>query len=106
MKTPPTFLHQLDTLIEQQPAHVDMLGLLTAHFQLSPSQIYRKIKYKTGLSPSHYVRQKRLALAKELIEQSDLTLTEIAEMVGFQRLSYFSRCFSDYFGVTPSSLRK
>ena len=106
MKTPPIFIHQVDTLIEEQLAHPDMLHLLSTHFQLSSSQIYRKIKHKTGLSPSHYVRQKRLTIAKALIERSDIPLTNIAERVGFRQLSYFSRCFSEHFGKSPSSLRK
>ena len=106
MKTPLTFLQRVDELIEAHPAHSDMLGFLSTQLELSTSQIYRKIKRKTGRSPSLYVRHKRLEMAKVLIEQSDLTVTEISERVGFRQLSYFSRCFSTYFGVSPSSFRK
>lgn len=106
MKTPPTFLQQVERLIETQPACTDVLSLLAEHFDLSYSQIYRKIKRKTGLTPSVYIRQKRLTIAKILIEQSDLTLTEIAVRVGFRQLPYFSRCFSKHFGRSPSSFRK
>ena len=106
MKTPTKFITQVDHLITTQPANKKLLHLLSGHFQLSNSQIYRKIKRITGKSPSKYIRQKRLEIAKELIEHSDLTLTEISKQVGFQQLPYFSRCFSEYFGKTASSLRK
>lgn len=106
MKTPPTFINQVDDLIRKHPGNTELLGLLSAHFQLSTSQVYRKIKRNTGMSPSIYIRQKRLAIAKELIENSDLPLTEIARRVGFRQLPYFSRCFSVYYGTTASSLRK
>lgn len=106
MKTPPTFITQVETLIRRQPDNTELLGLLSAHFQLSSSQIYRKIKRSTGMSPSIYILRKRLEIAKELIENSDIPLTEIARRVGFRQLPYFSRCFSAYYGETASSLRK
>jgi len=106
MKTPALFIEQVDELIRVHPNHPHLLKLISKHFQLSTSQIYRKIKKSTGLSPTRYIRQIRLELAKEFVLHSDLTLTEIAQRIGFKQLAYFSRCFSDQFGVTASTLRK
>lgn len=78
---------------------------LESNLLMSSSQIYRKIKKKTGLSPSVFIRNIRLHYARELILQSDLSLSEIAFKVGFNGLSYFSRCFMDYYQYRPSSLR-
>jgi AraC-like DNA-binding protein len=102
---PPTFLQQVNELIAEHLAEAHLLSIIHAHFELSESQIYRKIKQQTGYSPSVYIRQKRLEQAKEWIVKSDLPLYEIAQMVGFRQAAYFSRCFSDYFGFAPSCLR-
>lgn len=103
---PPSFLEQVDVIIE---ANLDNESFsteaLSASLFLSSSQVYRKIKQQTGQTPSEYIRNTRLNYAKELIESSELRLSEITFMVGFSRLSYFSRCFSNYFGFPPSSLR-
>lgn len=106
MKTPTNFIDLVNTIIDTHVDDPQLLGLLSDYFQLSASQIYRKIKKQTGLSPSKHIRHQRLLIAKGLIERTDLTLTEIAQRTGFQQLAYFSRCFSDQFGVTASSSRK
>ena len=72
---------------------------------LSNSQVFRKIKKKTGLSPSNYIQKKRLEEAAILIKKSDLSISEIAYRVGFNTISYFSRSFSAYYGYPPSQLR-
>jgi len=106
MKTPATFIDKVTHFIRAHLNHPQLLQLLSKHFQLSTSQVYRKIKKGTGLSPARYIRKIRLDFAKELVIHSDLTFTEIAHRIGFQQLAYFSRCFSDQFGVTASTLRK
>ncbi|MEM8528317.1 MAG: AraC family transcriptional regulator [Bacteroidota bacterium] len=105
MLLPPTFLQQVDQLIAEHLAAPDLLGIINAHFELSSSQVYRKIKQQTGYPPSIYIRQKRLEQARTWIVASDLPLYEIARRVGFQQLPYFSRCFSEHFGFAPSTLR-
>jgi len=106
METPTNFIDQVNMIINTHVNDPHLLGLLSKEFQLSSSQIYRKIKKQTGLSPSNHIRQQRLLIAKELVEKSDMTLTEISQRTGFHQLAYFSRCFSIQFGVTASSLRK
>jgi len=73
---------------------------------LSNSQIFRKTKQKTGLSPSNYIKMKRLEEATKLIQQTDLGISQIAYQVGFNSVSYFSRCFSEVHGYPPSDLRR
>ncbi len=73
---------------------------------LSYSHTYRLIKAKTNLTPSMYLRQKRLVFACHLIEKTELNLTEIAYRSGFSTLSYFSQSFSEDYGYSPSQYRK
>jgi len=106
VQIPPRFLEKVDTIIEENLSNEDFdVTALSNQLQLSNSQVYRKIKQQTDSCPTEYVRNLRLNYAKELVETSDLRLSEITHEVGFSSLSYFSRCFSDYFGYPPSNLR-
>jgi signal transduction histidine kinase/ligand-binding sensor domain-containing protein/DNA-binding response OmpR family regulator len=69
---------------------------------VSPSQLYRKIKSITGLSPNEFIRTYRLKKAAVLIKESNLNISEIAYKVGFNDALYFSKCFKKQFGATPS----
>ena len=101
-----TFLQKVDQIISNNLKNPKLPAMLSKELNRSPSQIYRKIRQQTGVSPSVYIRQKRLAQAHEWIKETEETLTLIAQAVGFQHLSYFSRCFRQEYGYTPSSLRK
>ena len=58
------------------------------------------------ISPSKRITQKKLALAKELLKNSDMSLQEIVNTVGFYDISYFSRLFKSQEGMTPGAFRK
>lgn len=100
------FLDRIDIVITQNIDNENFcVADLRQYLLMSDSQIYRKVKKQTGCSPSVYIRRKRLGRAYDLILQSDLSLSEISYRVGFNGLSYFSRCFSKFYGAPPSSLR-
>jgi len=52
-----------------------------------------------------YLRTVRLAKAKQLIENQRGTISEISYQVGFSSPAYFSRCFKEEFGYTPSEVK-
>lgn len=68
---------------------------------MSRSQLHLKIKALTGRSTSHFMRGIRLQQAKELLSTAELNVTEVAYEVGFKDPNYFSRCFSEEFGLSP-----
>jgi len=69
------------------------------------AQLYRKLKALTGKSTSHYIRFLRLTNAKKLLEETDLSVSEVAFKVGFSSHSYFSRVFKEEFGYRPSEIK-
>ena len=69
---------------------------------LSRTQLLRKIKALTGLSPSDLIRDLRLQKAAELIRRKADTVTQIGYHVGFSDQSYFAKCFKKKYGVSPS----
>jgi signal transduction histidine kinase/DNA-binding response OmpR family regulator/ligand-binding sensor domain-containing protein len=78
---------------------------LSQKLRLSESQVYRKIKAMTNLSTAVFIRSIRLQKGKELIQQTDKSISEIAYSVGFKDPTYFSRSFKEEFGYSPSELR-
>ena len=72
---------------------------------MSRSQMHRKLKALTGKSTSLYLRTVRLAKAKQMIEAKQGNISEISYQVGFSSPAYFSRCFKEEFGYTPSEVK-
>ena len=73
---------------------------------LGRSQFYRKIKALTGQSPVELLRGMRLRHARNLLTTTELTISEIAYDSGFSVPAYFTKCFRDAYGQTPSELRE
>jgi signal transduction histidine kinase/DNA-binding response OmpR family regulator/ligand-binding sensor domain-containing protein len=79
---------------------------LASEIHLSESQLYRKLKAITGKSTAIFIRTVRLKKAKELLETSNLSISEIAYQVGFNDPAWFSRAFKEEFSKAPSEFRK
>ncbi len=73
---------------------------------LSRSQLYRKIKSLTGQTANEFLRTIRLEKAKDLIENGDVSISEVCYKVGFSSPSYFTRCFKSHFGILPTELKR
>ncbi|MEN0004970.1 MAG: ATP-binding protein, partial [Bacteroidota bacterium] len=73
---------------------------------MSRSQLHLKLKALTGKSTSLFVRSIRLHEAKRLLRHSEMNITEVAYAVGFSHRSYFSRAFSEEFGLSPKQYKE
>jgi len=71
---------------------------------LGNTQVYRKIKALTGLTPTLFIRSIRLHQAKKLLKSGSFNVSEVAYEVGFTDPNYFSRVFFQEFGKNPSTL--
>ncbi|MCU4157145.1 response regulator [Carboxylicivirga sp. A043] len=70
---------------------------------LGRTRLYAKIKGITGQTPNEFILSIRLKKAAEMLTgDGDLNVSEIAYAVGFSTPRYFSRCFREHFGVSPS----
>ena len=69
---------------------------------MSRTQLYRKIQAIAGQSVKEFIRIIRLKKAAELLLTKEKNITEIAYIVGFNSLSYFTLSFTEYFGMNPT----
>jgi len=106
IKQLPPWLQQFEKLIVANVNKPINSEWLSERFQLSRSQIHRKIKQLTGLTPTQYIHQIKLKKAKELLINTDLSIEEIGIQLGFKTLSYFSASFKKEHGITPSQSRQ
>ena len=73
---------------------------------LSRVQLYRKLKSLTNYAPNELLRQARLKKATSLLASSEMTVAEIAYEVGFSTPSYFTKCYKEQFGESPTDFLK
>jgi signal transduction histidine kinase/DNA-binding response OmpR family regulator/ligand-binding sensor domain-containing protein len=71
---------------------------------MSQPQLHRKLTALTGKNATLFVRSIRLARGKELLQKENMTVSEVAYAVGFTDPKYFSRVFSNEFGLPPSKI--
>lgn len=82
--------------------NVDMIA---SQMGLERSQFYRKIKSLTNYAPVELMRRLRLQRGRELIISTEKTISEIAYEIGFSTPAYFTKCYRDAYGETPSQAR-
>lgn len=58
------------------------------------------------MSPKQWLTEKRMVRAKQLLEQTDLTIAEICRATGHTNASHFTQAFRGHFGLSPSAMRK
>ena len=73
---------------------------------ISRVQLYRKVKALLDCSITDYILNRRLKKAEYLLNNEDLTISEITCMVGFANPNYFSTVFKTKYGCTPTDFRK
>ncbi|MCB9285190.1 MAG: helix-turn-helix transcriptional regulator [Lewinellaceae bacterium] len=79
---------------------------LSLKMAMSESQLNRKVKAISGRTLSLFIRGIRLQQAKALLETTSMNISEVAYSVGYSDPAYFSRTFSEEFGVPPTNIRK
>lgn len=79
---------------------------LAEKMNTNAKNLYRKVKAVTGYAPVEFIRMVRLQKAALLLREPHLTVNEVMYMVGFSTPSYFSKCFAEVYGKTPSAYRQ
>ena len=93
----------IDENIDQETFNVVDLGRALA---MSRTQVHRKLKALTNLSTSQFIRNHKLIKAMDLLQSGSYNVSDVAYMLGFNTPNYFSTCFNEYFGFSPSEATK
>lgn len=97
------FIEQVYAIIDDNYQHADFgVEQLSVLLNMSRSQLYRKVKLLTGMTPFDMIREKRFAEAETLLAQG-LTEEQVAPKVGFSGTAYFAKCLSDYRMISTDS---
>jgi len=97
------FLHKLIGIIENNIENPDMeAGFLAKKIGMSRSQLYRRITNLTKQPACSFIKIIRIKRAAQLMQQHTGNISEIMYSVGFNNLSYFSKCFREVYLMTPS----
>jgi len=97
---------KLQRVIDYIHAHLDCdlsLKELAATVQMSEHYFAQLFKQSTRISPHQYVIQQRIERAKELLWHKELSIAEVAKVVGFVDQSHFHRHFKRLVGITPKA---
>lgn len=89
--------------LSNQEFNVDTLSSL---MYMSRSSFYNKLRTLTGQAPADYIRTIRLNRAAQLLKEQTYTITEIAEMTGFNDAKYFREVFKKRFNMSPTQYAK
>lgn len=100
----------INKVMEFMEANMDNSSLAIDDFATvlatSRTVFYRKLKTITGLSPVDFVKEMRVKRAMQLIDASEMPLSQVAFMTGFNDPKYFSKCFKKLMGITPSEYKE
>lgn len=107
----PLFFHRLDEAAAYFHAHfnenIDIETYIKEYEnELCASLFYRQFKEYSGQSPLQYILEIRMNTAKQLLESTNCSITEIANNVGYENALYFSRLFHKHVGLSPKEYRK
>lgn len=90
-------------IIEEEIENVDTVSALAKRVGLNQNTLQSGFKYLYKCSVKEYIKNYRLEMAKELLETSDLNITEVTYKIGINSRSYFSKIFKKRYGLTAKA---
>jgi AraC-like DNA-binding protein len=73
---------------------------------VSKEHLTRIFRTELGMTPGEYIRRRRVGIAMQMLEQTDLSISRISEFLAFSSQPYFQKVFKEETGVTPLAFRK
>ena len=81
------------------------INKIASLFGMSQRNFTRRFRTATNMTPLQYLQNQRLSEAKELLQNSNLSISEIAYRVGYLDVSYFTKLFKQFVSITPKQYR-
>lgn len=100
-------LEKLMDIMEKNMDNSDLtVAELVSQIGIGRSVFFKKLISLTGLAPIEFIREVRIKRAAQLIETGQFTISQVTFMVGNNDPRYFSKCFKQKFGITPSEYKE
>jgi signal transduction histidine kinase/DNA-binding response OmpR family regulator/ligand-binding sensor domain-containing protein len=97
------FLEKINQVIEENLDNSDFnIDSIADNLGISRSAFFKKLKSLTGLAPVDMIKEVRLNKSIELLQNTDMTVSEVAFAVGFKESGYYGKCFRKKYGQTPT----
>ena len=101
------FFNRFLALFEKKMGNPDLnVESMAVDLGFERTQLYRKIKAITNYSPVELMRNLRLKKARHLLKTTDKSVSEVCYEVGFSTPAYFTKCYREQYGETPSETKK
>lgn len=98
-------IREIQSAIDAAPARRWAMDELARMAHLSVSQFTRRFRATTGMSPGRYLIKARLSRARQLLLESEMTIAQIADALGYPDVYFFSRQYRAHTGLTPGRER-
>lgn len=98
-------IEEIAHYIQQHPAEPHTIESLAARAGMSPKYFSQKFKEIIGQTVRSYIVQARIKRAEHMLHFTGMTVTEVADALGYGDIHFFSRQFKQYTGKSPSEIR-
>src|SRR5690606_28439653 len=88
-------------IIMKEIESIDNVAKIAKRVGLNQNTLQNGFQYLYKTSVNEYIKNYRIEKARELLEESDLNITEITYKIGISSRSYFSKLFKAHYGITP-----
>lgn len=92
-------------IMEKSYKDIDSISKIAERFQISPSHMTRDFMNEVGITPIKYLTKVRIQQAKKLLQDTNMTVSEIALECGYAQTNYFCKIFKSIVGQTPLQYR-
>ena len=99
-------IHELTDYIIDNISHNISIDKLCSESGLSPKKLQTGFKILYSKTINEYVRQMKLEISKDYLKNTDMSVSEVVYAIGIRSRSYFSKIFSEAYGILPTEYRK
>ena len=103
--SPSPFIYKCQEYVETHITDQISVSDLSDHLRVSTSTLNRRFRKYTDMSPARFILHCKINVAREMLKDTSLSVSEISEHLGFNDQPYFQKCFKEEVGMTPLSYR-